>query len=71
MSMPREMQAEMSQGSVPSPTLYSMYINDTPQTPGVHLALFADDICMYAMDGLCSQTMAAQSEFNWDIAQVL
>jgi hypothetical protein len=30
------------QGSVLAPTLYSLYFNDTPQTPGVHLALFAD-----------------------------
>jgi hypothetical protein len=27
--------------------LYNIYINDTPQTPGVHLALFADDTCPY------------------------
>jgi hypothetical protein len=24
--------------------------NDTPQTPGVNLALFADDTCLYATD---------------------
>jgi hypothetical protein len=28
-----------------------MHINDTPQTPGVYLALFTDDTCMYAMEG--------------------
>jgi len=33
-----------------APTLYSLYINDTPQTPGVHLALFADDTCLYTTD---------------------
>jgi hypothetical protein len=27
-----------------------MYINDAPQTHGVHLALFADDTCLYATD---------------------
>jgi hypothetical protein len=27
-----------------------MYINDVPQAPGVYLALFADDICLYATD---------------------
>jgi hypothetical protein len=27
-----------------------MYINDAPQTPAVHLALFADDTCLYATD---------------------
>jgi hypothetical protein len=24
-----------------------MYVNDTPQAIGVHLALFADDTCLY------------------------
>jgi hypothetical protein len=28
--------------------LYSAYINDTPQTPGVCLGLFADDTCICA-----------------------
>jgi hypothetical protein len=31
MSKPREMQTRVSQGSVLTPTLYSMYINDTPK----------------------------------------
>jgi hypothetical protein len=50
MSKPREMQTGEPQGSVLSPTLFSMYINDTPQTHGIHLALFADDTCLYATD---------------------
>jgi hypothetical protein len=29
---------------------YSLYINDTPQTLGVYLALFADDTCLYSID---------------------
>jgi hypothetical protein len=33
------------QGPVLSPTSYSLYINDAPQTPGVHLALFAGHNC--------------------------
>jgi hypothetical protein len=45
-STPREMQAGMPQGSVLSPTLYSLYINNAPQSPGVHLALFVDDMCI-------------------------
>jgi hypothetical protein len=43
MCTPREMRAGVPQGSVLSPTFYNMYINDVPQTPGVYLALFADD----------------------------
>jgi hypothetical protein len=50
MSTPKEMQARVPQGSVLSPTLYSIYISDTPQTPGVYLALFADDTCLYATE---------------------
>jgi hypothetical protein len=44
------MQAGVPQGSVVSPTLYNLYINDTPQAPGVNLALFADDTIFYATD---------------------
>jgi hypothetical protein len=50
MSTPREMQAGVPQGSVLSPTLYNIFINDTPQTPGVNLALFVDDTCLYATE---------------------
>jgi hypothetical protein len=50
MSIPRYMQARVPQGSVLSPTLYNLSINDTPQTPGMNLALFANDTCLYATD---------------------
>jgi hypothetical protein len=50
MSKPRCMKAGVPQGSVLSPTLYNLYINDTPQTIGVNLALFADDTCLYATE---------------------
>jgi hypothetical protein len=50
MSTPREMQAGVPQGSVLAPVLYNLYINDVPRTPGVHLALFADDACIYSTD---------------------
>jgi hypothetical protein len=49
-STPREIQAGVPQGSVLSPTLYSLYINNAPQSPGVYLALFADDTYMYSTD---------------------
>jgi hypothetical protein len=48
MSTAREMQAGVPQGFVLSPTLF--YINDTPRTPGVNLALFANDTCLYATE---------------------
>jgi hypothetical protein len=42
------MQAGVPQGSGMSPTPYNLYINDTPQTHGVHLAIFAGGTCLYA-----------------------
>jgi hypothetical protein len=50
MTTPRDMEAGVPQGSFIFPTLYSIYINDTTQTPGVYLGLFADDTCIYATD---------------------
>jgi hypothetical protein len=37
MSTPRHIKAEVPQGSVLSPTLHNLYINDTSQTIGVNL----------------------------------
>jgi hypothetical protein len=50
MSMPRDIQAGVSKDSVLSSTLYSLYISDTLQTPGVYLGLFADDTCIHTSD---------------------
>jgi hypothetical protein len=44
------MEAGAPQGSILSPTLYNLYINDTPQAIGIHLTLFADDTCLYGTD---------------------
>jgi hypothetical protein len=44
-SKPREIQGGVPRGSVLAPILYILYVNDTPKTPGVHLSLFADNIC--------------------------
>jgi phage-related protein len=69
MSTPREMQAEVPQGSFLSPTAHSMYINDALETPGVHLPLFADDTCLYATDRNegCYQKTAERSQLNGDV----
>jgi hypothetical protein len=65
-SAPRNIQAEVTQVPLLSPTLYSLYINDTPQTSGVYLGLFADDTCIFICDrtqgGLCSQKAAARAQ---------
>jgi hypothetical protein len=50
MSTSRCMQARVPQYSVLSLTLCNLYINDTPQTIGVNLALFVDDTCLYATE---------------------
>jgi hypothetical protein len=63
MSAPRDIQAGVPQGSALSPILFSLYIGDTPQTPGVYLGLFADNTCIYAtlQRRLCSQKATVRS----------
>jgi hypothetical protein len=53
MITPRDIKAGVPQDSVLPPTLYNLYINDTPQTTGVNLALFADDTSLYATERNC------------------
>jgi hypothetical protein len=61
----------MPQGSVFSPTLYSVcvLVNDTPQTPGVCLGLSADDTCIYVQTAkrIMFSEVAARSQCYWDI----
>jgi hypothetical protein len=50
-STPRNIAAGVSQDSVVAPVLYSLcIINGAPAAPGTHLALFADDTCIYATE---------------------
>jgi hypothetical protein len=57
----------------PQCTVY-MYINNTPQTPGVHLGLcwlhLYEYICDRQQRGFCSQKAAARSQCCWDVAWV-
>jgi hypothetical protein len=46
-STPRKIAAWVPQGSMLTPVLYSLYINDAPTPPGTYLSLFADDTCIY------------------------
>jgi hypothetical protein len=47
------------QVSVHSPTLYSLYINDAPQIPGVQLAHSADVTCIRGVFKFRRQTSRA------------
>jgi hypothetical protein len=58
-STSRDIQAGVSQGSVLSPTLYSLYTNYAPQTPGVYRWYMY--IYNRSQKGLCSQKPTAQS----------
>jgi hypothetical protein len=71
MSTPRIMKAGVPQGCVLSPTLFNMYVNDTPQAIGVHLALFADDTCLYTSEckeGYVVRKLQRGPTFNSHIA---
>jgi hypothetical protein len=69
MSTPRDIKAEVPQGSVLSPTLYNLYINDTPQTIGVNLALFADDTSLYAAE--CKEGYVLSKTPAWPVGRLL
>jgi hypothetical protein len=76
MSTPRDIQAGVPQGSFLSPTLFSIYtsINDTPQTSGVFLDLFADDTCIYTTDrkeGYVLKPPQRDLSANWDVVWAL
>jgi hypothetical protein len=66
MSAPRIMQAGVPQGFTLSPTLFNMYVNDTPQAIGVHLVLFTDETCLCnrTQGGLCPKKTSAWTRFS-------
>ncbi|GFU51735.1 RNA-directed DNA polymerase from mobile element jockey [Trichonephila clavipes] len=43
LSSPRPIRSGLPQGSLSSPLLFTLYVNDVPQTGLSHLAMFADD----------------------------
>jgi hypothetical protein len=50
LSLPRKVAAGVPQGSIFARVLNSLYINYAPAAPGMHVALFADDTCIYATE---------------------
>jgi hypothetical protein len=63
-------------GSHLSPTLFNMYINDTPQTTDVYLAFFVDNTCLcvtkhkegYVLRKLwCGLNSMAEWSKSWNI----
>jgi hypothetical protein len=66
----REIAVRAPQGSVRTPVLYNLYINDASVASETHLALFADDTCIYATEkskcrDLCKLQRGLTSVNSW------
>jgi hypothetical protein len=53
LSTTQRIKAGAPQGFFLAPTLCSLYVNDASQIPEVHLALFAEDTCIYVCMYVC------------------
>jgi hypothetical protein len=61
----REMKAGVPQGSILSPTLYNLYINDTSQTIDVNLALFVLTTPVFMRHNARRATFSENSNAAW------
>ncbi|GFU65076.1 RNA-directed DNA polymerase from mobile element jockey [Trichonephila clavipes] len=50
LSSPRLIRSGLPQGSLSSPLLFTLYVNDIPQTDSSHLAMFADDTAVISQN---------------------
>ncbi|GFT60396.1 RNA-directed DNA polymerase from mobile element jockey [Trichonephila clavipes] len=50
LSSPRPIRSGLPQGSLSSPLLFTLYVNDIPQTDSSHLAMFADDTAVISQN---------------------
>ena len=55
------------QGSVISPLLFLIYINDITKTSSFHTTLYADDICLH-MSNSCSNVL--QTNVNLELCKI-
>ncbi|GFW50361.1 probable RNA-directed DNA polymerase from transposon X-element [Trichonephila clavipes] len=54
LSSPRPIRSGLPQGSLSSPLLFTLYVNDIPQTDSSHLAMFADDTAVISQNKIFS-----------------
>ena len=57
-SNPKPLRAGVPQGSLLSPTLFSIFVRDVPRSPGTDLALYADDTAIFCRS--LSQTLVTR-----------
>jgi hypothetical protein len=70
LSTPRDIEAGVPQDSFLFPILYNLYIIDTPQIPGVYLALFADYTYTHTHTHTHTQQIAKRVMFSENFSAV-